>query len=127
MRRTWRHSLAWLLTEQGKSLDLALWLAERAARLSPSNPAIIDTLGWLYRLNGQVDVAVRNLRIAATALPDEPTVLYHLAAALADQGAHEESVDLLRQLLADSDFPEREDARALLDSLADKMATSPSK
>ncbi len=51
-----------------------------ARRLRDSTvPAYQDTYGWIAHLRGNHDEALRDLEKAAAALPDDPTVQYHLA------------------------------------------------
>lgn len=99
----------------GKNLPEALFLAKKAALLSPSDPTIIDTLGWAYYLNGKYDLAVGNLETAAQLLPNEPTVLYHLGAAYYKKGAKDKALNKLEQALKiNPKFPEAEQAKRLI-------------
>jgi tetratricopeptide (TPR) repeat protein len=59
------NNLAWLYAEKGTQLDRALQLAEDAARLSPNNPAILDTLGYVQWKRREYTIAVKTLETAA--------------------------------------------------------------
>ena len=59
------NNLAWILTEEGKDLDEALRLAQRAAAQAPNRAEIQDTLGWVYykkELPALADSALREER-----------------------------------------------------------------
>jgi cellulose synthase operon protein C len=96
----------------------AVPVAERAAAAAPGNPAIIDTLGWVLFNNGQVDRALQLLRDARLRKPDDPTIRYHLAAALAKSGRPAEArAELQAALAASPRFEGDAAARSLLKSL----------
>ena len=46
------NNLAWMYAETGENLDMALQLAQAAARRLPNIPAIQDTLGWIHHKKG---------------------------------------------------------------------------
>lgn len=58
------NNLAWLLAEEGKEVDQALGLAQKAAELSPDNPAVQNTLGRIFYQKGLYTMAVRHLERA---------------------------------------------------------------
>ncbi len=62
-------------------------------------PAFRDTLGWILFLRGDIDAAVEQLRPAAEALPEEPSVAAHLGMALAAAGQTEEARSALQGAL----------------------------
>lgn len=49
------NNLAWNTLENGRVDAEAIALAERALALQPDDPAILDTVGWLRYLQGQID------------------------------------------------------------------------
>jgi tetratricopeptide (TPR) repeat protein len=53
-------------------------MIERASKLRPDDPAITDSLGWVYFLRGKVADAVPLLEKAAAGDPSEPTINEHL-------------------------------------------------
>jgi tetratricopeptide (TPR) repeat protein len=110
------NELAFLLARRGESLDLALRLAERAARLAPS-PEVSDTLGFVRWRRGEEAAARSAFEAALAARPDYATALYHLALvqqAAGDAGGARAS---LERALAGEPFPEAEEARRLLAQL----------
>ena len=96
-------------------LDSALGLALTAHDLAPSNPAIKDTLGWLYYKKERFDEAHRLLTEASAALPHHPLVRYHHALALSKIGKQEEAMSELRAALSlPGNFPEADRAARMV-------------
>lgn len=73
-----------LASRQGKYDDALFW-AQKALGLSPANPVIEDTIGWVYYTQGKYDAALPYLEKSLRGL-DRPTAHYHLAAALLKTG-----------------------------------------
>lgn len=70
--------LGYSLVEQGRNLDEALDMIERAVAASPASGYIVDSLGWvLYRL-GRYDEAVGQMERASELIPVDPVVNDHL-------------------------------------------------
>jgi tetratricopeptide (TPR) repeat protein len=68
----------------------ALDLIQRALRLKPDEPAIMDSMGWVrYRL-GELDASLQNLRRAYAKQPDAD-IAAHLGEVLWAQGQHDEA------------------------------------
>jgi tetratricopeptide (TPR) repeat protein len=96
----------------------ALATAEQAYKLAPTNPGIMDTLGWILLEQGQTARAVDLLQQASAKAPKSPTLRYHLAAAYAKAGKRAEAKRELEVLLkSGGKFPELEEARKLATSL----------
>lgn len=73
------NQLAWYLGTQNKNLQEAIGFAQKALELAPGSANVMDTLGWLYYLNGSLDKAKNTLDSAINANADtSPSVLYHL-------------------------------------------------
>lgn len=81
-------------------LDDALGLALGAHEVAPANPAIKDTLGWIYYKKHRFEDAHRLLAEASAALPQHPTVRYHHAMTLSRIGKQEEALAELKTALA---------------------------
>jgi len=93
----------------------ALDTAERAATLAGSDPAVLDTLGWLLIEQGKLDRGVQVLRKASDIVPQAGDVRYHLAFGLNRAGDKTQARKELRLALANgNNFVLAEDARALL-------------
>lgn len=112
------NNLAWLLATRKKDVRAALPLAERAAVLSRFEPRILDTLGWIYHLDGQTDNAVKMLEGAKKRLGNNPTVRYHLGMTYLKQGQREKAKAELKDALSLSDdFDGADEARKALNAL----------
>jgi tetratricopeptide (TPR) repeat protein len=59
------NNLAWLYAEHVSQLDRALELAGDAAKLSPNNPTVLDTLGFVLLKRREYSSAVKVLETAA--------------------------------------------------------------
>lgn len=79
------NNLANLLASRPNKLDDARFWAEKALSLQPSNPALADTVGWIYFRQAKYDTA-RNFLERSLKAQDRPLAHYHLAAALAGAG-----------------------------------------
>jgi len=112
-----RNDLAWMLAERGEELDLALALAKDAQRVDRS-ASILDTLGWVHYQRGEYADAVKALEAALKGEPHLPSIRYRLGRALQQAGFPERAREMLQSALAAGNFPEAEEARRQLASLA---------
>ncbi len=110
------NNLAWLYAERGGNLDVALQLAQTARRILPNQPAVADTLGWVYYKKQQYDLAIRELQDAVEKDPDNPEYQYHLGAAYAAAGDVTKARTALQKAVA-RPFAASEDARRALNAL----------
>jgi putative PEP-CTERM system TPR-repeat lipoprotein len=78
------NNLAWAGAATGDSQAVAH--AERAHRLAPTNPFIMDTYGWLLIESGDLKRGVEVLQQAAGLAPGSQEVRLHLAKALLKSG-----------------------------------------
>jgi len=113
------NNLAMLLTtyrEDGVSHEKAGQLV-RGFRTS-TNPAYLNTYGWVRFRQGQVDEAVSYLRRASTALPADPAMHYHLAMALLASGDSTQArAELEKALASPQPFPGKDAAQRALESM----------
>ncbi|MFN7966420.1 MAG: tetratricopeptide repeat protein [Acidobacteriota bacterium] len=74
------NDLGWLLAKEGRSLDEAIKLLERAVQKRPEEPAYLDSLGWALHRAGRSSEALPMLRRAAQRAVerDEPEIREHL-------------------------------------------------
>jgi len=107
------HHLAWLLAQEGEDLDLALALAERAAKLEPA-PHVLDTLAFVQLRRGELDSATRTLEGALAAHPGDATLRYRLGTVLLARGETDAARRALEEALATGSFPEADAARGIL-------------
>lgn len=99
--------------------DKRAWpVAERALQLAPDNPTVQDTAGWILLGQNQMARGLDLINKAAKGAPNNATIRYHHAAALAQAGDKTQAKKELTRLLADTpSFPDSDQARALLDRL----------
>ena len=70
--------LGYTWVEQGRNLDEARTMIEKAVELRPDDGYIVDSLGWVaYRL-GDFEEAVRQLELAVELVPGDPIINDHL-------------------------------------------------
>jgi len=111
------NNLAYLYATGLGSKGEALKLAGRAYQLDNKSGGVMDTMGYCLLVNGKKDDARKLLEQAATALPKDPTVHYHLALAYREGGNRAQALKSLQKSLDLGDFPEANAARQLLAQL----------
>jgi tetratricopeptide (TPR) repeat protein len=108
-------NLAWVDAQEGKNLDVALGMAQKAKSLLPDTPSITDTLAWVLYKRGNYAGAIPLLEECVRKSPDSGEFHYHLGMALLGSGsktrAHEQITAALRLALGSND--EREARQAL--------------
>jgi tetratricopeptide (TPR) repeat protein len=80
------NNLAYLYTLRLDNLDVALRLAQAAKQKLPNEPAISDTLGWIYYQKNLADLAIRPLSESVEKDPSNALYHYHLGLAYAKVG-----------------------------------------
>lgn len=94
------NNLASLLSSQGADADTIDRAYTIARRLRGSDiPAFQDTYGWIAHQRGYTREAIEHLEAASAALPNEPSVLYHLGAAYAASGDTESAIEALTRAI----------------------------
>ena len=110
------NNLAWLYFERGD--NRAVDYARRAFEGAPNRAEIMDTFGWILVRSGETEQGLALLEKAARAAPNLAEIHYHLAAALAKAGDKTRSKSILGKVLKSAqEFPTKEDAQKLFDSL----------
>ena len=84
------NALGYSLADRNLRLPEAQGLIEKALQLSPNDPFIIDSMGWLMYRMGRHKQALEYLRKAYTARPD-PEIAAHLGEVLWVDGEHREA------------------------------------
>ena len=113
-----RNDLAWLLAASQRELELALELAEDAARMDPQ-PAVLDTLGYVHLQRGEIEQAVATLQRSLEGNPNAPSVRYRLGLALVKAGDSEGARAAFQAALDGGSFPESEAAQRELTRLVE--------
>ncbi len=120
------NNLAMLLITYKKdpqSLDRAKTLSARFA--NSSNPALLDTYGWVLYKHGEAAAALAALQTVVSKTPDSPVSLYHLGMAQASAGQDAAARDsLARSLNSGKSFSGKDEAKATLDKLATASSSS---
>jgi tetratricopeptide (TPR) repeat protein len=81
----------YLLAEDGRELERAREMIDRALEADPDNGAYIDSLGWVLYQQGDLEGALDQLIRAVNVLGDDPVVLEHLGDCLRDLGRIDEA------------------------------------
>lgn len=71
--------LGYMLAERGTKLDEAVAFITRALALDSNNPSFLDSLGWAYVMQSELDRARDPLQRAAAARPTTSVIQDHLA------------------------------------------------
>jgi putative PEP-CTERM system TPR-repeat lipoprotein len=96
----------------------ALPTAEAAYKLASTEPAVMDTLGWILVEQGDAKRAAEVLQQASAKAPQSSELRYHLAMALFKTGDKAGARKEVEQALsANKTFAQADDARALLKQL----------
>lgn len=110
------NNYAWSLQRAGDAR--ALDHAERAHKLAPANPAVMDTLAVTLLAQGKARRAVQLLQQAQSKVPDNAEIQYHYAQALAKSGDTARARSELERLFASgAAFAGEAEARVLLKQL----------
>ena len=100
--------LGYMLADQGRSLDEAVTLIQRALKVDPENASYLDSLGWAYYQQGKLDLADPPLSAAAGRLPKNSVIQDHLGDLRLKQDRRSEAIEAWRRALAgDGDGIER--------------------
>jgi tetratricopeptide (TPR) repeat protein len=113
------NNLAWLYSERGKNIDVALSLAQTAMEKLPDDPNVSDTLGWIYYKKGAYRKALALLEESREKLPDNAVVRYHVGMAYEKTGDHPSAKrELDRALKISPSFEGADEARQALQALS---------
>lgn len=107
------NNLSYLAASGYGSKEEALRLAISAYKHDPSNAGILDTLGFALLKHNRPEDARKVLEKAATALPNNPAVHYHLALAYKDTGNKNAAQNSVKKALSLGEFPDSGAARQL--------------
>lgn len=92
------NALGYTLADHGVRIDEAQKYVERAYQLKPTDPAVIDSMGWVHFRLGNYAEAENFLRKALEML-DDAEIVGHLGEILWAQGNYDEARRLLREAL----------------------------
>ena len=77
---------AWVDAQEGKDLDVALGMAQKAKSIEPDVSSITDTLAWVMYKRDDYAAAVPLLEDCVKKVPDSGQFRYHLGMALLGNG-----------------------------------------
>ena len=116
-----KNNLAYLLAEHRPTpanLDRAQKMAAEILADHPGDPRLLDTMGWIYCRQNEFAKGKTYLEKAVAKVPKHPMFQYHLGFCLAKLGETTPARKALEQALnTPGDFPARDAAQKLLDSL----------
>ena len=75
------NNLAYIYAEKLNDLKRASELAQKARSNAPTNPSVLDTLGWITYRQGEYKQAADLLRESVAKNPDNPEIQFHLGMA----------------------------------------------
>ncbi len=91
--------LGYAWADQGRNLDRARAMVERAVEQRPEEGSYVDSLGWIMLLQGDKAGALQQLERAVTLMPGDATVNGHLGDALEAVGRTREAAFQWRSAL----------------------------
>ena len=95
------NALGYTLAEKTNRLEEAKALIEKAYKLQPDDPFIMDSMGWVEYRMGHVHEALKQLQQAYSSRPD-PEIAAHLGEVLWKSGQHEEAQKIWRAALSEN-------------------------
>lgn len=95
------NALGYSLAERGDKLPEALKLIKHAVELSPDDPYIMDSLGWVYYRMGNLVDGLNYLNLAFASKPDAE-IAAHLGEVLWIQGAQEDAKRIWQSALEEN-------------------------
>lgn len=101
-------NMAWVDAQEGKDLDVALGMAQKAKSEMPEQPSITDTLAWVMYKKGNYSGAIPLLQDCVQKAPSSAEYHYHLgvvliAAGQKDKGKSQLQAALQMKQLKDAD------------------------
>ncbi|MBI3892097.1 MAG: tetratricopeptide repeat protein, partial [Candidatus Wallbacteria bacterium] len=93
------NNLSFLYSQYGVNLKDALREAQIANQLHPNDPLLLDTLGWGFYKNGQLDKAIETLKQSLSLNKDVADTHFHLATVYYDQSDVENASREFRETL----------------------------
>ena len=111
------NNIAYLYAEDNRDLPMALQFASRAYMLAPNDGSVQDTLGFVLLKNKKFEEAEKILKKAAETMPGNASIQYHLALAYKERNNDALAIEHVRKAISAGDFPEAEQAKALLTKL----------
>jgi len=93
------NNLAYLYIKSNKSLEKALKYAEKAYKIKPNSPSIMDTYGFALFKNGDIINALKIYQEILPNFPGDAMIYYHLGLVLNAAGEKEEAKKALKNAI----------------------------
>lgn len=107
--------------EEGRNLEEAKAYIEQAVVQLPKDGFVRDSMGWVYYQMGDFPAAVRELELAVTLSPDDPTIYEHLGDAyLKNNDIPRARKAYLKSLEFHEEKEKKEEVRRKLEALSPK-------
>jgi len=122
------NDLGFFWADEGKNLDQAQAMIQKALDNQPDNPAYVDSMAWVFYKRGQFDKAIPQFE-RAIALPDgrEPDILAHLGDTLFRAGRRADAIARwhdARDGIPDNAKPPYDKLRTYLDDVLKAVANN---
>jgi len=112
------NNLAYIYAEKLNDLKRASELAQKARSIAPTNPSVLDTLGWITYKQSDYKQAADLLRESVAKSPDNAEIQFHLGMAEYMMGRTDVArVALEKAVGSATDFDGKEEARRRVASL----------
>lgn len=111
------NALGYMLLEHTDQIQEARGYLDKAIRLKPDDPAILDSYGWLWYKLGDYPQALQYLQQAYALHPD-PEIAFHLGEVLWALGRKQEARRLWREILK---APQDERVQSLIERFRDRL------
>ena len=111
------NALGYSLAERGLQLPEALKLIQKAIELSPDDPFILDSLGWVYYRMGDLKKGINYLKLAFDARSD-PEIAAHYGELLWATGEKKNARKIWQSAL--EEYPDNELLRDTIRRLSDR-------
>jgi tetratricopeptide (TPR) repeat protein len=92
-------NMAWVDAQEGKDLDVALGMAQKAKSKMPELPSITDTLAWVMYKRGNYSAAIPLLQDCVQKVPNSAEYHYHLGVVLTAAGQKDKGKSQLQAAL----------------------------
>jgi Tfp pilus assembly protein PilF len=112
------NNYAWILCEDGGSLDEALKLAGGAKEKMPDSSNVMDTLAWIYYKRGAYQTAINLFTECIKKEPKNATFHYHIGMSYLKNGEESKAKGALTQALKlNPNLPEISEVNSILAKL----------
>ena len=95
--------LGYMLAERGERLTESVGYIKKALEIEPNNGSYLDSLGWAYFKDGQLELAEEQLKKAATQLTTNAVIHDHYGDVLFKMGRVQEAIDAWTRALSGGD------------------------